>query len=221
MAGLPLLKPDIGAFSSTGTVVAFALILVGAVASALPISRALQAAILLVVAHAAAWILLVGIAGSEGAARLSFFLVLAAAWLLAWLSVALLSAMRPANRQAGMFLKLLIPFIFGVWILVIWEGTTRGAGVRCSPPPPSLIGVRIANSLRSWRPTSISHPSVIIGYALGCSLGFLTAILADRVHSPAGCADLHGRRCLMMASRRSWSCGSASTGSRRRQWWSS
>ena len=39
----------------------------------------------------AAWLLLAGIAGSEGAARLSFFLLLAAAWLLAWLCVALLS----------------------------------------------------------------------------------------------------------------------------------
>jgi NitT/TauT family transport system permease protein len=182
--GLPLLKPDIGAFSSTETVVAFALILAGAAASALPVSRALQAAILLVAAHAAAWVLLVGIAGSEGAARLSFFLLLAAAWLLAWLCVALLSAMRPANRQAGMFLKLLIPFIFGVWILVIWEGITRGAGVPfILLPPPSLIGVRIANSLPILAAdvNQTIFKSVVIGYALGCSLGFLTAILADRV----------------------------------------
>ena len=50
-------------------------------------------------------------------------------------------------------------------------------------PPPSLIGVRIANSLpilaADVRQTVFK--AVIIGYALGCSLGFLTAILADRV----------------------------------------
>ena len=135
-------------------------------------------------AHAAAWILLDGIVGSNGAARLSFFLLLAAAWLLAWLCVSLLSAMKPAARRLRTLLRLLVPFIFGIWILIIWEGITRGAGVPfVLLPPPSLIGVRIAGSLpilaADVRQTVFK--AVIFGYALGCSLGFLTAILADRV----------------------------------------
>ncbi len=92
--------------------------------------------------------------------------------------------MRPANRQASTFLRLLIPFIFGVWILIIWEGITRGAGVPfILLPPPSLIGVRIANSLPILAAdvNQTVFKSVVIGYALGCSLGFLAAILADRV----------------------------------------
>ena len=49
--------------------------------------------------------------------------------------------MRPASRQMRTFLRLLIPFIFGVWILIIWEGVTRGAGVPfILLPPPSAIG---------------------------------------------------------------------------------
>ena len=182
--GLPLLKPDVAAFTPMETALIFALVLAAAAASVSPISRALCAAILLVDAHAAAAILLLGVARSAGAARFSFFLLLAAAWLLAWLCVALLSEMRPANRQASTFLRLLIPFIFGVWILIIWEGITRGAGVPfILLPPPSLIGVRIANSLPILAAdvNQTVFKSVVIGYALGCSLGFLAAILADRV----------------------------------------
>ena len=67
-------------------------------------------------------ILLLGVAGSEGAARLSFFLLLAAAWLLAWLlrgAAVRDAASRPTG--AARLLRLLIPCIFGVWILIIWE----------------------------------------------------------------------------------------------------
>ena len=67
----------------------------------LPLSRTISIVILFVGAHAAAWILLDGIVGSDGAARLSFFLLLAAAWLLAWLCVSLLSAMKPADAAAA------------------------------------------------------------------------------------------------------------------------
>jgi NitT/TauT family transport system permease protein len=182
---LPLLKPDAAAgLGLAKTVLIFSLLLIAALASVLSISRTISIVILFAGAHGAVWILLDGIVGSDGAARLSFFLLLAAAWLLAWLCVSLLSAMRPAERRARTFLRLLVPFIFGIWILILWEGITRGAGVPfVLLPPPSLIGARIANSLpilaADVRQTVFK--AVIFGYALGCSLGFLTAILADRV----------------------------------------
>ena len=59
-----------------------------------------SAAILFVGAHGAAWLLIAGIAGNEGAARAPFFLLLAAAWLLAWRCVAVLSALRPQRALA-------------------------------------------------------------------------------------------------------------------------
>jgi NitT/TauT family transport system permease protein len=184
-ASLPLLKPEAAtAFGLSKTVLIFVLVLIAALASVLPLSRTIAIVTLFAGAHAAAWILLDGIVGSDGAARVSFFLLLTAAWLLAWLCVTLLSAMKPTARRARTLLRLLVPFIFGIWILIIWEGITRGAGVPfVLLPPPSLIGVRIANSLpilaADVRQTVFK--AVIFGYALGCSLGFLTAILADRV----------------------------------------
>ena len=159
-------------------------LIITAVISMIRLSTFARAAVLFVGAHAAAWLIVSGIVGFEGLALAPYFLLLAAAWLLAWLCVALLSATRPANRQARTFLRLLIPFIFGVWILIIWEGITRGAGVPfILLPPPSLIGVRIASSLPILAAdvNQTVFKSVIVGYALGCSLGFVTAVLADRV----------------------------------------
>ncbi|RWI20505.1 ABC transporter permease [Mesorhizobium sp.] len=135
-------------------------------------------------AHGAAWLLLAGITGNEGTARASFYLLLAAAWLLAWRCVTVLSALRPASRFAATALRLIIPAIFGAWILIIWEAVTRGAGIPfILLPPPSAIGVRIANSLpvlaADVRQTIFK--AVIFGYIVGSGAGFIAAIAADRV----------------------------------------
>ncbi|TIS17434.1 MAG: ABC transporter permease, partial [Mesorhizobium sp.] len=106
-----------------------------------------EAVVLFVGAHVAAWLLVKGIGGFEGTALAPYFLVLAAAWLLAWRCVALLSSLRPAASGAKTALRLIIPAIFGAWILIIWEAVTRGAGIPfILLPPPSAIGARIANS---------------------------------------------------------------------------
>lgn len=183
--GLPLLKPEAAAaFGPARTLLAFGLILASIAVSAAPISRVAAASVLAIGAHLAAWVLLSGIVGSEGGARLSFFMLLAAAWLLAWLCVSLLSGLKPAARQARTFLRVLIPFIFGAWILIIWEAVTRGTGIPfILLPPPSAIGARFVNSLpilaADVRQTIFK--AVLIGYVLGSGAGFLTAILADRV----------------------------------------
>lgn len=180
LAGIEGTQP----FSSSATFAIFALIGAAALLSMTRVSDATAAAILFVGAHGAAWLLIAGIAGNEGMARAPFFLLVAAAWLLAWRCVTVLSAMRPANRTTDTLLRLLIPIIFGAWILIIWETVTRGAGVPfVLLPPPSAIGVRLANSVPVlWADVNqtIFH-SVIIGYVIGCGAGFATAILADRV----------------------------------------
>lgn len=180
LAGIEGTQP----FSSSATFAIFALIGAAALLSMTRVSDATAAAILFVGAHGAAWLLIAGIAGNEGMARAPFFLLVAAAWLLAWRCVTVLSAMRPANRTTDTLLRLLIPTIFGAWILIIWETVTRGAGVPfVLLPPPSAIGVRLANSVPVlWADVNqtIFH-SVIIGYVIGCGAGFATAILADRV----------------------------------------
>ncbi|TGS11918.1 ABC transporter permease [Mesorhizobium sp. M2E.F.Ca.ET.209.01.1.1] len=157
------------------------LLLIAALVSMVKLTPIVEAIVLFVGAHAAAWLLIKGIAGFEGTALAPYFLLLAAAWLLAWRCVALLSSLRPSQSVA---LRLIIPAIFGAWILIIWEAMTRGAGIPfILLPPPSAIGARIANSLpilgSDVRQTIFK--AVLIGYVAGNLAGFAVAILADRV----------------------------------------
>ncbi|MDQ2634638.1 MAG: ABC transporter permease [Pseudomonadota bacterium] len=146
--------------------------------------RLAEAVLLFLAAHLAAWFLLAGIAGFEGTVLAPFYLLLMAAWLLAWRCVTILSELKPAGRAAKTALRLLIPVTFGLWLLIIWEAIVRGAGIPfILLPPPSAIGARIANSIPILAAdvNQTIFKAVIAGYALGCGAGFLTAILADRV----------------------------------------
>ena len=169
-------------YLGTKSVILWALI-VAAVASMTKLSAVARAAVLFVAAHLAAWLIIGGITGFEGTALAPYFLMLAAAWLLAWLCVSLLAAMRPVEQSARTFIRFAIPVAFGIWILVLWEAITRGAGVPfVLLPPPSLIGLRISQSLPLlWADVQQTvFKAVVAGYAMGCTLGFVTAILADR-----------------------------------------
>ncbi|WP_018428643.1 ABC transporter permease [Hoeflea sp. 108] len=185
MTTMPMLAPEAAAPMSNGmSTLVIGLVALSAVASFAMFSGAASAAVLFVGAHGAAWLLIAGIAGNEGMARLPYFLLLAAAWLLAWRCVAILSALKPRASQAKTFLRLLIPAIFGAWILIIWEAVTRGAGIPfILLPPPSSVAARIASSLpilvADVRQTIFK--AVLFGYIVGCGAGFVVAILADRV----------------------------------------
>jgi NitT/TauT family transport system permease protein len=160
------------------------LALIGAFSALLVSNRQAVAAILFVTAHAGAWLLFSALLGNEGQARAPFFLLMAALWLLAWACVTRLSALRPVAREAATVLRLLIPAIFGAWVLILWEAATRGFGIPfILLPPPSAIGLRIANSLpvlaADVRQTIFK--AVLFGYVVGSGAGFIVAILADRV----------------------------------------
>lgn len=110
-----------------------------------------------------------------------FWLALVVAWLFAWLFIERLS--RALRGQKGGWLGLLIPLVFGLSILVIWEAVTRGAGVpQVILPPPSMIGVRIAASSgilwADFQQTFLK--AVLIGFCFGSGLGFVVAVLIDR-----------------------------------------
>jgi len=170
-------------FGGGATALVFALIVICALASMAARSALLAAVILFVGAHGAAWVLIAGIFGNEGVARASFFLLIAAAWLLAWRCVSELASIRTANRAGGVFLRLAIPTIFGIWILVLWEEVVRGLGIPfLLLPPPSAIAARIANSLPVLAAdvNQTIFKAVLIGYVLGCGAGFAAAIAADR-----------------------------------------
>lgn len=184
IATLPLFSADTGAPVTSGTIFVIFILIAGAAAiSFTNLSAGLGAAILFFAAHAAAWLLLAGLSGNEGNAETAFFILLAAAWLLAWRCVSILSTI-PAHSSAGSYtLRLLIPAIFGVWIVIVWEAVTRGAGIPfILLPPPSAIGARIAGSVSTlWIDVQQTiFRSVLIGYVIGCASGFVVAILADR-----------------------------------------
>ncbi|MBZ9807493.1 MULTISPECIES: ABC transporter permease [unclassified Mesorhizobium] len=155
-----------------------------ALVSMIRIPPFVEAVVLFVGAHLVAWLLISGITGFEGTALAPYFVLLTAAWLLGWRCVAVLSGLHPTASWMRTALRLIIPAIFGAWILIIWEAVTRGAGIPfILLPPPSAIGARIASSLpilgADVRQTIFK--AVIFGYVVGSGAGFVTAILADRV----------------------------------------
>lgn len=161
----------------------FDLIIVGAALSMMRIPPLVAAFVLFVCGHAAVWLLLSGIAGFEGTALVPFYLAIAAAWLLAWRCVTVLSEFEMPAGPARTLVRLVIPAIFGAWLLIVWEAVVRGAGIPfILLPPPSAIGARIATSLpilaADVRQTIFK--AVLFGYVVGCASGFAAAVLADR-----------------------------------------
>jgi NitT/TauT family transport system permease protein len=162
----------------------YVMVIGGAVASLLPLPALFVAATLFVCSHFSTGLLLSRLADNEGPASPAFFLVLAANWLLAWRCVSLLSAVRTRSKAFDALLRLLIPAIFGAWILILWEALTRGLGVPfIILPPPSAIGARLATSVPTlWADVRQTvFKAVVFGYVVGCASGFAVAILADRV----------------------------------------
>ncbi|MDO6964428.1 ABC transporter permease [Rhizobium alvei] len=104
-------------------------------------------------------------------------------WLAAWAFNDWLSRKRFKNPSAQRLASLVVPALFGITILVLWECLTRGFNVPgVLLPPPSAIAHRLVNSLPIlWADVQQTFfKAVLAGYILGCGLGFLTAILIDR-----------------------------------------
>jgi NitT/TauT family transport system permease protein len=104
-------------------------------------------------------------------------------WLLAWALNEWLVRQRFQSRAVNNAARFAVPLLFGVTILVLWEGIVRGFGIpSVLLPAPSMIWQRLVNSLPTlaadFRQTFLK--SVLTGYALGCGLGFLVAVLIDR-----------------------------------------
>lgn len=104
-------------------------------------------------------------------------------WLAAWAFNQWLVGKRFASDVANNAARLAVPLLFGITILVLWEGIVRGFAVpSVLLPAPSMIWQRLINSLPTlaadFRQTFLK--SVLTGYALGCGLGFVVAILIDR-----------------------------------------
>ena len=106
-----------------------------------------------------------------------------AAWLIAWAAVEQFASIKSLSGLVQFGLRLLIPVLFGGWLLLGWEFFTRGLDVpQVLLPAPSVIGERFGNSMpilwADFKQTFLK--AVLIGYAIGCGAGFIVAILIDR-----------------------------------------
>jgi NitT/TauT family transport system permease protein len=137
-----------------------------------------------IASHGAAGLLLGALPAVGGSAGLGFWALVVSAWLHAWTFAQSLSALRPRDRTRQRLLGILVPLVFGLWILILWEIVVRGFGVpQVLLPAPSQISARLTASLpilaADFRQTFLK--AVLAGYAIGCLSGFLIAILVDRV----------------------------------------
>nr|WP_297585305.1 ABC transporter permease [Devosia sp.] len=94
-----------------------------------------------------------------------------------------LSAAIRAGRLPETGTGLLIPIIFGLSLLVVWEVVTRGANVPpVLLPPPSAIWARLVAEVPTLWADFVQTfiKSVLPGYAIGCLAGLVVAIAVDR-----------------------------------------
>ena len=101
-------------------------------------------------------------------------------WAAAWaLNVRLARSGLVASRLG----RMVIPALFGVTVLVVWEGLVRGLGV--SPvilPAPSMIGARIAGSLPVLWEDAVQTvlKGALTGFIIGAGAAVVVAVLIDR-----------------------------------------
>ncbi len=155
-----------------------------AILAAIRMSRRVVAAVLLALAaHGGAALAIDLLPRLAGHAGPGFWMLVATSWLLAWALVTELTEWPRRKGIGGFLLSLVIPLLFGAWLLILWQIVVVFEVPFVLIPPPSAIGVRIASSLpilaADFNQTFLK--AVIAGYAIGCGSGFLVAILVDRV----------------------------------------
>ena len=174
--------PFTTSMSQASSLIVVALLAAGAFASMLRLSFTLETAVLTLSSFGAAALLISGLTEAFGTATQGYFAALAAAWLLGWRLVTVLSGDGSRANQTNA-ISIIVPALFGIWIVILWECIVRGAGVPfVLLPPPSAIGARIVTSTSilaaDFRQTVLK--AVLFGYVVGSLTGFLVAILADR-----------------------------------------
>jgi NitT/TauT family transport system permease protein len=124
----------------------------------------------------------IAIIASLGEVAPSLWLALLAAWLFAWLFIDRMANAMAAGEAKIPGAGLIVPFVFGATLLVIWEVAVRGLGVpQVLLPSPSQIFFRIVNSPATLWADFVQTflKSVLSGYAMGCAAGLIIAILVD------------------------------------------
>ncbi len=138
--------------------------------------------------HAGAWLVLEALgmptdSPTSATRGLGFWSGIVALWLLAWCFVDRLAQIEARNKALALILSLAIPFVFGLWLLILWEIVVVGSHIpQVLLPAPSAIWARLVQSVpilwADFQQTFLK--AVLIGYCLGCGAGFAVAVLVDR-----------------------------------------
>lgn len=161
------------------------LLLAFAAAAGLWSTRTLVLDLLLAVAVVAGGALAVALLPVvTGQATLAYWALVLAVWLLAWRLVTDLALAEPTASAPVWVQRIVVPFTFGVALLFLWEVLVRGFAVPpILMPPPSAIWARIATSQATlyadFQQTFLK--AVLAGFAIGSLLGFVVALIVDRV----------------------------------------
>jgi len=102
-------------------------------------------------------------------------------WLAAWALNATVARSAFGRTRGG---RVFVPVLFGVTVLVLWEGVVRGFGVQpVILPPPSLIGAKIAGSLDVLWADFVQTvvKGALSGFVIGVGAAFVVAVAIDRV----------------------------------------
>ena len=101
-------------------------------------------------------------------------------WATAWFVNVKLADSAQAQRRS---IRLLVPTIFGLTIILVWELTVRGLGVPLVIlPPPSLVVQTASENLPIlWKDfVQTFLKGALRGYVIGCTSAILVAILVER-----------------------------------------
>lgn len=101
-------------------------------------------------------------------------------WATAWFVNVKLADSAQAQRRS---IRLLVPTIFGLTIILVWELTVRGLGVPLVIlPPPSLVVQTASENLPIlWKDfVQTFLKGALRGYVIGCASAILVAILVER-----------------------------------------
>jgi len=109
---------------------------------------------------------------------MSWLIGAVAFWLVAWwLNLWM------AKRSQMKLVAFVVPALFGITLLILWEGVVRGFQINpVLLPAPSSIGIRFASSLPTlWLDfVQTFMKGALSGFVIGCGAAFLTAVAVDR-----------------------------------------
>ena len=101
-----------------------------------------------------------------------------AVWLSGWWA-----NVRLSTRSGNRFVALIVPLIFGLTLVLIWEAVVRGFGINpVLLPAPSAIAARFAVSTHIlWQDfVQTVIKGALSGYIIGCGSAFIMAVIVDR-----------------------------------------